>query len=580
MCTLGDAVVSMVFEWSNMPREKQARDYDEIQKARATAQAISEVLHCSEWQTIPLEDLFGLDAALVRHAEQEGFSKRNRARYARQCRRILDHAKKHGFSCDALGHLERWKPIMAAFNGEPRGLVRMLESVATCKEPADTTENDLEAARRRAVVNGLAESTSESYISKFRGKMRAANLESSFPLLELKMKRPATYCDLLAAMTAEARAQLDILSKFRTGTWVPGRDARDANRPAAVERMILSYRELHGFTRTRLHRKPVTLRDLVVPENVCPWVQFLHKERGLFRESIWVAAGPIHAIACKHPIFQGFDFGWMLALIRGVPKEARYKRQMRKQKKSLRYEVIAGILPALRAKSQEPGLSAVDVAWLRHDESLLSALLLALRQRNVRSSGIGVNLVAKPITLQMAFQLDLPECVRSAWNEDHRREFLMLVYGEEETKSNRAETVVLPLARAETFQEFVHVHRGQLINPETDHGRLFLNRNGGELSEEAFRRLVRCLTREHIGKAVSPHLWRSIFGARVMRLAAIGIGGGMRQAQRALFHAEERTTQPYLDLDYALPGILALNYEFIVRPSALNDLKTQRTGTH
>jgi hypothetical protein len=392
--------------------------------------------------------------------------------------------------------------------------------------------------------------------------MRAAALESLFPLLDLKYKG-APYADPIEEMTDESQAQLDRLVAFRAPGWVPGRDARFATRPAAAERMVLSFRELHGHTRIYEGRTPPTLPDLVAPENVLPWIDFLQNDRGLFRESIAVTVGRVHSIACKHEIFKGLEFEWLLERVREVPKERRYKRRQRKQDKAVPDQVLAQLPGMLRADSEAPGLSVTKVARLRHDESLVLLLLLALRQRNVRDCAIDVNFVWHKITLKMKKDLDLPECVLAEWDRDRHRDFLMLVYTEIDTKANRWEIVVIPMADANTIDEFERIHRRQLVpNEGRKHGELFCNSRGDELSEEAFRRRVRGITKTYLGKSISPHLWRSIFGARGLRLAALGIGGGLLHVQRRLFQAAPETMQSYLDLYYALPGILALDREF------------------
>lgn len=568
--TLGDAVASMLYEWSQLSPELRDRNREAIYMARATASAISEVLCLTQWQTIPIEKLLGLDKVLIDRARAEGATGANLTRYARNCRHILSHAKSRGCRSQALTRLKSWDVVMNALKADERGVQRMIEDLGIRKIPAETTEDDLKAAGQRAMANGLAECTSEKYVGHFRSRMRAAKLEAMFPLLDLKFKRSTFYCDPIEKMAGEAQAELNDIKAFLTPVWVPDRASRDATRMANAKQTVRSFRQLHAWVRTHRGIIPPTLRALVDPEYVLPWIDWLENDRHLLREAVKGAAGLIHSIASKHEIFEGLDLDWILTRIRKVPKERHYKRQMRKQEQAVAYELLDQIPQQLRTKSEAPGLSAVKIARLRHDEEVVKTLLLALRQRNIRECDLSGNLVWDEINPKMAFNLDLSGCVQAAWDDDHHRRFLLLKYSESDTKANRAEIVAIPLAHAESLWEFVQVHRQHLVAADRDHGKLFCNLRGEELSEQAFRKLVRRITKTCLGKGVSPHLWRSIFGARVLHLAALGIGGGLLHAQRALFHKTPEPTQNYLDLNYALPGITAVDFDYDLRLSAMD----------
>jgi hypothetical protein len=568
--------MSIAYEWSRQPSELRARDYDRVYKIRASAAAINQLLpHVGDWQTIPLERLFGLDSPLAARGCAEGFSKQNQNRYARGCRKILEHEIARGWTCAALDKLATWNDVFAALGGRPRGLVRMIEDIGMQMTTFETTENDLESARQRAVDRGLAESTTLALVSSFRTEMRAAGLQHLFPLLDFEPKRKP-YCDSLADMTIKAQKQLYTLVAFRAPGVVPGRAAKDATRPAAAGRMVLSFRELHGHTRDKEGRTPPTLRELVAPENVLPWIDYLQHVRGLLRTSVEANVGPIHSIVSCHEIFSGLNFDWMLDRIRAVPKERAYKVQERKQDMSVPDQVLAGLPQLIRSTSRAPGLSPKEVAWLRHDEALVRFLLLALRQRNIRECCMRVNLKPGTINYKMAHELDLPDCVRAAWNDDHSREFLTLVYTEPQTKTNHAETVFIPIADAEVIERFIGFHRKSIVSKKHKHRNVFCNRRGEKLTSKTFRDLVKGITQTHLGKAITPHIWRSIFGSRVLRLAALGIGGGLKHAQRALFHRKERTTQPYLNLNYAVPGVVAINRIF--PPYPVDDRQENSAG--
>jgi len=255
---------------------------------------------------------------------------------------------------------------------------------------------------------------------------------------------------------------------------------------------------------------------------------------------------------------------------------------LRKEEKAQAYKRLGEIPKALRRESEDPGLDAKKVAWFRQDEVLISLLHeLAFRQRNVREcqtfDAINPDLKWEPLTNKDLLDLYIPECVLQAHKDNDSRDFLMVCFDESKTKSRRAERVVLPLALASLIEDFNLHHRSLLIedfierhrrtaNPKKkknfNHGYLLLNRNGAGLSQHSLRWQVRRLTRKYIGHKVSPHIWRDIFAAHTKMLAALGLGGGRKMLQRRLFQVDEATTDGYSQLDYALPGIAALDSEY------------------
>jgi hypothetical protein len=324
---------------------------------------------------------------------------------------------------------------------------------------------------------------------------------------------------------------------------------------------------LHAYTRERTPAKPDSLRDLVIPENVIPWIDHMQNEKHHFRNTVWATVGPLHAIVSKHSLFDGMDFKFILDRIGKVPVERGYKRTERKEEDAVSYEALKATPNQLIAQSERPGLNIYQVARLRRNAAIASLLLLALRQRNVRSCDLRVNFVKKRITNKMAHDhdVDMPNCVRAAWENDKQREFHMLVYDEAATKAGRAEIVILPLATATIIDEYKRNYRDHLISnkhKKDDKGYLFPSKSGEALAKSSMSCIVRYFTRSTVGTDVHPHLWRSIFDSHVMHLAAIGIGKGLQYAQRCSWQVDEKTTAKYTDLEFVAGGIAALDRYF------------------
>lgn len=584
--TLGDAIALISNDWLNLPPEVRAEEPIDEYSARTAAYAIGAVLDCKDnWAKIPLSQLFGLEQILREYAIREGFKPHAAGYYTCQIRKIMAYASSRGWSCWRLEVMKSWGETIAAFTGQTRGCLQIIEYLISRKKtPATTTEKDLQRWVETE-GNSLEITTTEEYLSQFRGRLRAAGLEPSFPHLDLRSKRRRHYGDSLKDMTPGVRAQLKRITKRKTAEWMADRSAREIMRPVSVSKIYSSFRRLHGY-RTRIREKEAvaSLVDLVTPDNVLPFIDFLANEIGLRRQAIYDTLAPIMSVVRHDPLFEGSDYEWIPEHIRKVPKERRYKLFLRKEDKAEPYERLGAIPKALRLESEYPDLSAEEVAWLRHDEVLISLLYeLVFRQRNIREcrtfDALKPNLKWKPLNNKLLLDLYIPKCVLQAYNDNNLREFLMICFDETETKSRRAETVVLPLALASLIEDFNLNHRGVIIenfinrnrirrsrDPKIkeyiDHGHLFLNRRGGALSQDSLRWQVRRLTRKYIGHKVSPHIWRDIFAAYTKMLAALGLGGGRKMLQRRLFQVDDQTTDGYSQLGYALPGIAALDSEY------------------
>ncbi|MFP5234316.1 MAG: hypothetical protein ACLGSD_00315 [Acidobacteriota bacterium] len=561
MSTLGDAVTSLLYSWS---KELSNTRRERTWQLRRTIQAIADVLKDQDWMHINLERLLFLDASLTRWEADRGASTDNQARCACNCRKILAFAVDNGFTCHALTLLNTWNEVTASLQGVERGLLRLVEYVGMRKTTFEATEEDFEAAR---IQLGMAVSTADTLLALFRSKMRQAQLESLFTLMDVRLKRDKDCADPVRDLSELAQLELAQLEAFLTTPWVPGRDAGDAVRAVSADHMSTSIRMLHAHAGQRTKVTPDSLRDLVVPANVIPWIDHMQNDKHRFRKSVWAMVGPLHAIAVKHPLFRGMDFDFILERIGQVPVERSHKRTERKEEDAIACEELKDIPDRLLAQSQQPGLKIYQVARLRRNAAIASMLLLFLRQRNVRSCELTINLKWRKITNRMAHEhdLEMPDCVRAAWNNNKQQDFLMLMYPEEHTKEDRWELVILPLATAAIIDDYIQNHRKNLIpekHQKNDKGFLFPSKRGGALAKSSMWSIVRYMTKATVGTSVHPHLWRSILISRIMFQAAIGIGKGFAYAQRCSWQVDGRTTEKYADLEFAAAGTAAIDQHF------------------
>jgi site-specific recombinase XerD len=68
----------------------------------------------------------------------------------------------------------------------------------------------------------------------------------------------------------------------------------------------------------------------------------------------------------------------------------------------------------------------------------------------------------------------------------------------------------LPAELVALLEEYIKVHRPVLLKGSTDPGTLFLNSTGRAMSTNQIRGLVKKLSFEHTGVAVTPHIYRDI----------------------------------------------------------------------
>ena len=588
MRTLGDAVASITHAYLQVPRRlHNKQSINDEYSARTVAYAVSAVLDCREdWKSIPLSHLFALEARLREYALLEGFKPNEAGYYTREIRKILAHASSHGWSSRQMRLIKSWDTATAAFKKKAGGCIQIIDYlISRNRTPSTTTERDLERWAESA-EESLELTSIEQYLNHFRSRIRAATLTGLFPHLDLASKGRTRYGDHITALRPGVQAELKKIAKRKAEVEIPDRSTREIARPVSISKIYSSFKRLHGHRTQIRGQKPVeSLVRLVTSDNVLPYIDYLENELGHLREEIKDTFNPIMSVVRHDPLFKSRDYEWIPDRIQKVPKERHYKMLLRKEEKAQAYELLGEIPKALRRESTAPGLDAKEVAWFRHDEVLISVLHeLAFRQRNVREcqtfDGIDPDLKWEPLTNKDLLDLYIPECVLQAYNDNTSREFLMICFDEKKTKSHRAERVVLPLALASLIEDFDQHHRTLLFEDfiersrltvtnktkkkkrRFDHGHLLLNRNGGGLSQHSLRWQVRRLTRKYIGHKVSPHIWRDIFAAHTKMLAALGLGGGRQMLQRRLFQVDDATTDGYSQLDYALPGIAALDREY------------------
>ena len=530
---------------------------------------------------ITLEELLNLDDALIRVAVEEGIDRKHASIYATGCRKIIEYARNCGWSCDAVVRMVVWDPVKEALTNTKDCALQLVKFlIAAGKTPAQTTEADLQSWHTHATKDGMFAATADRILIRFRGRMRLSKLDHLFPLLDLESKKRSSYRKKDEGMELAIRDEIEQLIASRSPNYLPDRAACEALRPSSIEHTVDSLYEIYGCLEDELKLGPFqNLAQVATTTNLCEAIDWLASKRGLLRRGIHRILEPILALA---NMFPNLDCGEVRRHIKKVPSEPSFRMRARKQTKALPYDALKELPNGLQKRIDSGVLSKIYVAWLLHDKAIIAVQLeRVFRQRNIRDcqhlDTDGANLVWRKLNPEDLEDLRIPDCVRAAYDADHSRLFLMFEFKEEDTKGKRAQTQVLTLDTAETLNAYLNVRTFLVEQCKVTHGipkngpatTLFMNRHGGALREHNLRNLVRRLTRNYAGKAVSPHLWRDIFAAHFRMLLALGVEKDPSKLSDQLWHIDQPTTDKYSHLNKALPAIAMLNQRYRASQQAL-----------
>lgn len=180
------------------------------------------------------------------------------------------------------------------------------------------------------------------------------------------------------------------------------------------------------------------------------------------------------------------------------------------------------------------------VAWLRHDALLFLWLVtLVWRQRNIRECRIAGS---KPNLFKAKIPpftgMTMPPWAREKLMANPDEQFWQIYFRESETKMGHEVRVLLPLRLVARLEEYLDAYRVQLVSKTDPPETLFLNRDGGPLTQLEFCNLIEGLTARYVQKAVNPHLFRDIFAYAWLD----AYPENYLTLQKALWHRDIKTT--------------------------------------
>lgn len=537
----------------------------QLSRLRATAHKICAFLDKPADQIL-LCDLVEKDDDLIAFVESQGIGRQSAVQCVCEKNKILLRANDLGWTSKAYALRKAWVPVRKAIRGKAPGAASIVEfAIERAKRPENFNPDDWAEWRVSAFKRGRTPLTVDLIEAKFRAAMRNAGLTGLFPYLDLKSRKATTYALPLSAMHRNLRSEIARIHKWKTAMGiVPGRDSKYRVGPVTGEKLIGDLRALVGFVVLVRGKKGVkSLRQVVTKENVCAYIEWLADERGYERNGILSRLTGIHGlIAQKHPLFRGGKFAWFANALRRIPFESLEALRVRKDRRCAPYEEVWQIPKAIAAQREEAvGLSPVDRAWSLHDELLITLLLLLpWRQRNVRECGIQlpapVNILTAELTETLKSSPFLPKWAKEAFQENPNQTFLQFSFIEVETKTRHAVRGLIPFELIKPMEVYLE-HRQHLIAGGNDPGTLFLNRSHKAMRAKDATNLVATLTLKHIGRRITPHMFRDIYAEHFL-----DTGGSLEELQQHLWHRSLMTTWRYCRRFNASHGAVAIDEHF------------------
>lgn len=547
--------------------DNSAADTADNQRARmrATAHKICVFLDKAAEQ-IPLCDLVVNDNDLVAFVEGQGIGHQSAVQYVCDKNKILLRANELGWTSKAFTLRQAWFPVRKAIRGKAPGAASIVEfAIARGKQPTSFTPEDWAAWRESAFKRGLAPLTVDCIEAKFRAAVRNAGMTRLLSCLDLKRRKASTYALPLSGMHRNLRREIVRIHRWKTAKGiVAGRNSKFRVGPVTGEKLVSDLRALVGFVVLVRGKKGMnSLRQIVTKEHVCAYIEWLANERGYGRSAILSRLTGIHGlIGQNYPLFRRGSFEWFANALRRIPFESLEALRIRKDRKCAPYEMLWQAPKAIATqREQETDLSPVDRAWLLHDELLITLLLLLpWRQRNIRECGIHLPARVNFLTAELPESLKkspfLPKWAKEELQENPNQTFLQFSFVESETKTRRAVRGLIPRELINPIEMYLE-HRPHLIVSGKDPGTLFLNRSRKAMRAQDVTNLVATLTLKHIGRKITPHVFRDIYAEHFL-----DNGGSLEELQQHLWHRSLMTTWRYCRRFNASHGAVAVDEHF------------------
>jgi integrase len=482
---------------------------DQLAMLRSTTNKLSQFLGqpCSG---IPIESLADHRDDFSHYLVGSKYAKNSVRSYNNYVRILLDEATKLGWIPSHPQLPDAWTGV-TGIGSKPKhlGLLRFL--VKRGLSPKDVGEDDLAEWIKLKVERGGSYRNSSVETAWLRRALVRSGVDHQ---LCCRKTRKPNHGIPLENFPPSLRQEVEELLHWKQHDRIVGRSSKAQIRPITAKKLSGTFSSLFGFAINVIGVTDcTTISGLVTKDITSRYVDWLLGERDVRGRSVEACLSPLSAALRQHPKYKTLDFAWFKELVDSLPEDDEEEAFSRKELKYLSYDVVAKIPGLIRAGRPNAAKQSKEALAIQVRDELLVSWLVALpwRQLNIRNCRIGgenPNLHKSKISPLRS--IEKYPWVEKAEREDPEAVFWQFEFSRKETKTGNAIRCVLPLRLVALLEEYLHEHRGNLIQGK-DPGTLFVNNAGRRLLPIQVTDLVKTLVLRHGGRPVTPHLFRDIF---------------------------------------------------------------------
>lgn len=534
---------------------------------RTTGKRLSEMFRLP-LEGIFLDELVGIDAALIAHIDDAGINHQTAVQYACNKNKLLDRAHQFGWTCDEYDLRQSWRPIRQALRKKSKGCAGIIEfAVEQGQTPHTFSESVIEAWRKVMLGRNRSLLTVDNGERHFRTTLRGAGMQPNFPRFSLAIKNPSKYRVSLEELPESLREE--ILRVIHWKTVEEDLDDRDAYlmiRPVTGQNLLKHLLQLAGYAINVLGVcGVVSLSHLLTRKIVCGYIDWLLQNCRCRPESIIAKLSSIHHLTRTYPELKDGDYKWFRPKLDALRTEKHGHKQARKLEGRPDYLSVAEIAPKLLALRQEPNnLTEAENGWLIHDALIYMVnLITPHRSRNTCEANIHprmrLNIFETDISSELLSEIKLPAWARQLRDKDPRAKFLVCHWLETETKANHEVWELFPQEAIPLFKEYVEHYRPLLLHKHNPNSTsLFFARNRKKLTQKSLLNLVARISVRFTGKRMTVKHFRDLVAAHML-----ANGATVDEVADRLWHLDPygTTVRYYVGGFNASDGVVALEDE-------------------
>jgi hypothetical protein len=424
-------------------------------------------------------------------------------------RGMIREANTLGWSPCTFALEEEWKPAKAAVKGVAAGLSIIKRAIENELHMNQFSDDALNEWGREKECKGSSYRSVISCKSAFRGAIRSAGLQASFPLLCTSIAE--TYRIGARELPLWLRREIAVmLWDMRSEARIDGRRFPFSSAHGVVQR----FQDLLGFAQRIAKISCNSLDELVAERLIRKYILFLYNEKRWKRESIRSSVHRIINALKNHPVLRNCDFTLIKKCVHELPEDDDTNIDPEFDGAEVLLEDLAAISGKIRDRRQQQRNKHPRVkAWLALKEFVIFFLVThpwpTQCLRMCRIDDPKRNLFRGPVPRDST-PFALASWLKRELRKNPRLCFWQFDFSPEQTGLGRYArgAVVLPLARKLTAYL---KHRKELLRGRPDPGTLLVNFAGRPFDSSGFSKLVADICREYCGVAVQPSEFRRKF---------------------------------------------------------------------